>query len=59
MLHRMKLQSETFRKMKSGAKTIELRLNDEKRQQVQTGNFIELSQIDDPSQRLTVRVTAD
>lgn len=45
--------------MKSGAKTIELRLNDEKRQQVQTGNFIELSQIDDPSQRLTVRVTAD
>lgn len=59
MLHHMKLQSEMFRKMKSGAKTIELRLNDEKRQQVQTGNFIELLQIDDPSQRMTVRVTAD
>ena len=58
MLHQMKLQSEPFCKIKSGSKTIELRLNDEKRQQVQVGDFIEFTQIDDASQRLTVRVTA-
>lgn len=58
MLHQMKLKSEPFCKIKSGSKTIELRLNDEKRQQVQVGDFIEFSQIDDSSQRLTVRVTA-
>ncbi len=58
MLHQMKLQPNPFRKIKSGSKTIELRLNDEKRQQVQVGDFIEFSQIDDSSQRLTVRVTA-
>ena len=58
MLHQMKLKSEPFCKIKSGTKTIELRLNDEKRQQVQVGDFIEFSQIDDSSQRLTVRVTA-
>lgn len=58
MLHQMKLKSEPFHKIKSGSKTIELRLNDEKRQHVQMGDFIEFSQIDDSSQRLTVRVTA-
>lgn len=58
MQHQMKLKSEPFCKIKSGSKTIELRLNDEKRQQVQVGDFIEFTQIDDASQRLTVRVTA-
>lgn len=58
MLHHMKLQSEPFHKIKNGRKTIELRLNDEKRQQVRVGDFIEFSQMDDPSQRLTVRVIA-
>lgn len=58
MLHQMKLKSEPFHKIKSGSKTIELLLNDKKRQQVQVGDFIEFTQIDDASQRLTVRVTA-
>jgi len=58
MLHKMKLRLTPFEKIKNGIKTIELRLNDEKRQQVQEGDFVEFSQIDDPSQRLTVRVTA-
>lgn len=58
MLHQMKLKSEPFHKIKSGSKTIELRLNDEKRQQVQAGDFIEFTQIDDATQKLTVRVNA-
>ena len=58
MLHHMKLQSEPFHKIKNGRKTIELRLNDEKRQKVRVGDFIEFSQMDDPLQRLTVRVIA-
>ena len=57
-LHRMKLKASPFSKIQNGTKTIELRLNDEKRQQVQVGDFIEFSQIDDTAQKLTVRVTA-
>lgn len=57
-LHRMKLQSSPFRKIQNGSKTIELRLNDEKRQQVQVGDFIEFTMLDDTAQKLTVRVTA-
>ena len=58
MLHQMKLKSEPFEKMKSGTKTVELRLNDEKRQLVQIGDFIEFTLIDDSSQKLTARVIA-
>ena len=58
MLHQMKLKSEPFCKIKSGSKTIELRLNDEKRQRVQVGDFIEFTMLDDAAQKLTVRVTA-
>ena len=58
MLHQMKLKASPFSKIQNGSKTIELRLNDEKRQQVQVGDFIEFTQIDDASQKLTVRVTA-
>jgi len=54
----MKLKSEPFEKMKSGVKTVELRLNDEKRRLVQIGDFIEFTLIDDPVQKLTMRVTA-
>ncbi len=58
MLHKMKLKSEPYEKIKSGSKTIELRLNDEKRQLVQVGDFIEFMLIDDSAQKLTTRVTA-
>ena len=57
-LHRMKLKVSPFSKIQSGSKTIELRLNDEKRQQVQVGDFIEFTMLDDTTQKLTVRVTA-
>lgn len=58
LIHKMRLKSEPFEKIKSGAKTIELRLNDEKRQQVKVGDFIEFTLIDDSSRKLTTRVTA-
>lgn len=58
MLHYMKLIEEPFYKIKSGLKTIELRLNDEKRQKVRTGDFIEFTLIGDDTKKLTVQVTA-
>ena len=41
MLHIMKLKRAPFDKIRNGSKTIELRLNDEKRQKVNIGDFIE------------------
>ena len=38
--HTMRLQSEPFEKIKSGGKTIELRLYDEKRRQIAVGDII-------------------
>lgn len=57
-LHQMKLKASPFSKIQNGTKAIELRLNDEKRQQVQVGDFIEFTMLDDTTQKLTVRVTA-
>lgn len=58
MLHKMKLNSEPFEMINSDRKTIELRLNDEKRRKVQVGDFIEFSHIDKPELKIQVRVTA-
>lgn len=60
MLHKMHLKKEPFEKIKNGRKTIELRLNDEKRQQIHIGDFIEFSQLEsnNNNDKLTVRVTA-
>ena len=40
MIYNMKLHSESFEKIKSGEKTIELRLYDEKRQKINVGDKI-------------------
>lgn len=40
MFHRMKLYNEPYNKIKSGTKTIELRLNDEKRRKIKVGDTI-------------------
>lgn len=58
VFHYMKLKAEPFCKIRDGLKTIELRLNDEKRQNVQIGDYIEFTLIDDTSQKLTARVVA-
>ena len=58
MLHKMKLQLSPFEKIKSGSKTIELRLYDEKRQKVKIGDFIEFTCLDDATQKIQTKVTA-
>lgn len=58
MLHKMKLRLSPFEKIKSGSKTIELRLFDEKRQKVHVGDFIEFACLDDATQKIQTRVIA-
>lgn len=45
MIHKMKLQDEPFCKIKDKTKTIEMRLNDEKRKKVAVGDIIEFTNI--------------
>lgn len=54
MLHFMKLHPSSFQKIKSGTKTVELRLYDEKRQLIKPGDEIEFVNSDEQTQ--TVRV---
>ena len=49
-VHEMKLRPEPFAKIKSGAKTIELRLYDEKRQKIQVGDVIIFTSTDSGQQ---------
>ena len=56
MLHKMKLNESPFERMKSGIKTIEFRLYDEKRQQIKVGDKIEFSKLPDLKERLLVDV---
>lgn len=58
MLHNMKLKATPFEQISGGRKTIELRLNDEKRQAVQVGDFIVFTCLDDPAKKIQTRVTA-
>ena len=43
MKHKMHLNNEPFDRIKDGTKTVELRLNDEKRQQLQEKDLIEFT----------------
>ncbi len=54
--HQMKLQLSPFEKIKARTKTIEIRLNDEKRQLLKVGDKIEFSLMTDPSQTVKVEV---
>lgn len=56
MLHKMKLNEDPFERMKNGTKTIEFRLYDEKRQQVNIGDQIEFSKLPDLQEKLLVDV---
>jgi len=58
LLHQMKLRLSPFEKIKNGSKTIEMWLFDEKRQKVQTGDYIEFTCFDDATQKIQTRVTA-
>lgn len=52
----MKLQPNPFGKIKKGSKTLEVRLNDEKRQLISVGDEIEFSLITDPDEKVVVSV---
>ncbi len=55
MIHKMKLNNIPFLNIKNGTKTIELRLNDEKRQLLKIKDFIEFTNID-TAEKLLVEV---
>lgn len=56
--HTMKLQPAPFEKIRAGTKTIELRLYDEKRQQITVGDTIQFVNTDDPADSLLAAVRA-
>ena len=56
MRHQMKLQPAPFEKIKNGRKTIEIRLNDEKRQFLKVNDEIEFSLATDPDQKIQTKV---
>lgn len=58
MLHHMKLKPEPFEMIRSGQKTYELRLYDEKRQLLRPGDVIEFSNPDRGGEPLRVEVLA-
>ena len=55
--HVMKLNPSSFNMIRSGNKTIELRLYDKKRKNIQTGDIIQFINTDDPTETLNVKVT--
>lgn len=55
-LHKMNLNARPFEMIKSGEKTIELRLYDEKRREIAVGDMIEFTNSSDEKQRLRARV---
>lgn len=58
MIHQMKLKRQPVDLIKSGKKSIELRLYDEKRKQIQIGDLIEFTCLDSAAETLLVRVVA-
>ena len=58
MKHKMRLKAEPFYKIKDGSKTVEMRLLDEKRQLIKTGDEIEFSRQENESEKICTRVLA-
>ena len=56
MTHEMRLQPKPFLQIQAGTKTIELRLFDEKRQQLTIGDEIRFIRIDDPDLSIVTKV---
>ncbi|MHB1316881.1 MAG: ASCH domain-containing protein [Minisyncoccota bacterium] len=56
IMHQMKLQPNPFFQVKSGQKTIEVRLNDEKRQQMKVGDKIEFSLATNHNKKITMKI---
>lgn len=58
MRHSMKLQTKPFEAIANGSKTIELRLFDEKRQQVRIGDEIEFTELSENKRKVLTKVVA-
>lgn len=56
MIHNMKLNPEPFELISSGQKTIELRLNDEKRQRIKISDEIIFTKTENSKQKITAVV---
>lgn len=54
--HKMKLNQESFDLIKSGKKTIEVRLFDKKRKKIEIGDSIEFTKLPDKDEKLLVKV---
>ena len=57
MIHYMKLHAKPFENIKSGIKTIELRLNDEKRRIISVGDTISFTSTSNADETITANVT--
>lgn len=57
MVHRMSLYGEYFKAIKDGKKTVEVRLNDEKRRKIKIGDTIEFIKVPEQDESLLVKVT--
>jgi ASC-1-like (ASCH) protein len=55
--HSMHLREAPFAKIKSGQKTLELRIYDEKRRRVRVGDVITFKHVDDSTNTIQARVT--
>ena len=55
-MHTMKVQTKYYRLLKEGSKIIELRLFDEKRQQIKVGDQIEFSDLSNPEDTFAAQV---
>jgi ASC-1-like (ASCH) protein len=58
MINKMKLNPEPFDRVRSGEKTLEIRLNDLKRQQIKVGDTIEFTKRPDLIEKIDVEVLA-
>lgn len=56
MLHQMKLYESPFERIKNGTKTVEYRVNDEKRQKVNVGDKIEFSKLPELKDKVVLTV---
>ena len=56
MLYKMKLQPNPFNQIKSNRKTVEIRLNDEKRSLVKIGDEIEFTNLEDGKSTIVTKV---
>ena len=56
MEHSMKLYVEPFEAVRNNRKTIEIRLNDEKRQSIKIGDTIVFTNIESPEKKMKVKV---